>query len=93
MTVGTPCPWVGDTTGCDCVDADSSYVVVVSRAGATSCAFATRSNSRNPAAGPPQLMMSLTEDGMLDPELVKKRDADYGISTEASCGAARASGP
>jgi hypothetical protein len=29
-------------------------------------------------------MMSLTEDGMLNPELVKKRDADYGISTEAS---------
>jgi hypothetical protein len=33
--------------------------------------------------GPPQLMMALTEDGMLDPALVKKRDADYGISTEA----------
>jgi hypothetical protein len=28
-------------------------------------------------------MMALTEDGMLDPALVKKRDADYGISTEA----------
>jgi Protein of unknown function (DUF1264) len=56
----------------------SSLVVVVS------CASATCSNSSDPSAGPPQLMMSLTEDGMLDPELVKKRDADYGISTEAS---------
>lgn len=27
-------------------------------------------------------MMALTEDGMLDPELVKRRDAHYGINTE-----------
>jgi hypothetical protein len=32
--------------------------------------------------GPPQLMMSFTADGQVDPELVKKRDEDYGISTE-----------
>eukprot|EP00775_Hariotina_reticulata_P005866 gene5866-6107_t len=32
--------------------------------------------------GPPQLMMSFTEDGQLDPALLKARDETFGISTE-----------
>ena len=32
--------------------------------------------------GPPQLMMSLTEPGQVEPRLVKKRDESFGMSTE-----------
>jgi hypothetical protein len=35
-----------------------------------------------PAAGPPQLMMSFTADGQLDPALQQQRDEMHGISTQ-----------
>ena len=34
-------------------------------------------------AGPPQLMMSFTKPGQIDPELLRARDKEHGKDTEA----------